>query len=253
MRRIHLIGAAAAALLLAIAVAAAYGNAPSSETTFDTTSKFTPRDAGTKNSPKAEKVTLTQTGASDPAGRSPQTTTDVLIQLPSTLRWYGKKWARSKRCDADKANNAHSDSGCPRGSRIGSGHVKASNSNETTGGKIDEEIDLTAYVLTDGSLGLWLEATKPVSITTMLVGKISRKNTRISVHIPDNVQQPIPGVPTGIETLNFTLTGKTRSKGKTYGAISSIGCKRRKWVTKTTSLYRDGGRKSDNATSRCTK
>jgi hypothetical protein len=252
MRRIHLIGAAAAALLLAIAVAAAYGNAPPAETTFDTTAKFTPRDAGTKQKPKAEKVTLTQTGGSDPPGRSPQTTTDVLIQLPSTLRWYGKKWARSKRCDAEEANNARSDSGCPRGSRIGSGHVSASNSNETTGNKITEEIDLTAYVLTDGSLGLWLDATQPVQITTMLVGKISKKNTKISVHIPNNVQEPVPGVPTGIEELRFTLTGKTTSRGKTYGAISSIGCQRRKWTVKTTAVLR-GGRKTDNASSRCSK
>jgi hypothetical protein len=253
MRRIHLIGAAAAALLLAIAVAAAYANAPTSETTFDTTAKFKPKNAGTKAKPTPEKVTLTQTGGSDPAGRSPQTTTDVIIQLPSTVRWYGKKWAKSKRCDAEKANNAHSDSGCPRGSRIGKGHVKASNSNETTGGKINEEIDLTAYVLTDGSLGLWLEATQPVQITTMLVGKISKKNTKISVHIPNNVQEPVPGVPTGIEVLNFSVTGKTKSKGKTYGALSSIGCKRKKWTVKTTSLYRDGGRKTDSASSRCSK
>jgi hypothetical protein len=258
MRRIHLIGAAAAALLLAVAVAA-YA-VPASETTFDLTTKVTPRDAGTAKKPTPEKVELNMKGDTVPAGGSPATSTDIIIDLPFGLKWYGNKWPRSKRCDQDAASNAKSDSVCPRGSKIGAGDVVATAQPDPAKPKIVEPIELTAYVLKNGSLGLWLEADTPVSVRTMLEGKIQKRGRRINNHIPENVQEPVKGIPTGIETLNFVLNGRTtvnvRTAGaavrRTYGAISSYGCRRKKWTVKVTNIYRDG-RKSDSATGRCRK
>jgi hypothetical protein len=255
MRRIHLIGAAAAVLVLAVAVAA-YA-VPASETTFDFESTAKPRNAGTKANPQAETVELEMTGGTTTGSGSPSTSTDIVIQMPSTLKWFGSKWPRSKRC----ARGADAADDCPRGSKVGTGHVTATAQPDPTRPKIVEEIDLTAYILNNGGLGLLIRGTTPVAFTAMLQGRITRRNTRISVHIPDNVQEPVPGVPTGIEDLRFTLSGKvtvrTRASAaqrrrQTYGAISSVGCKNRRWRTTVINIYRDG-RKTDSDSSPCRK
>jgi hypothetical protein len=260
MKRISLISAAVAVLVLAVAISA-YANLPSSQTTFAVTSTVTPKEAGTSKSPKAVKERLGMSGATTTGAGSPQTSKRIDIQLPKTLKWYGDKLPKSKRCDGGKASDQKSDSVCPKASKIGSGHVDASNSNETTQSRITEAIDLTAYVLKDGSLGLWLHAEKPAVIDTMLTGKISKQHTKISVAIPSNVQQPVAGVPTGIDNLTFTLKGKVKAKakkgkkGKSYGAISSIGCKQKKWTVSVTNFYADGGKitKSDDSPCKAAK
>ena len=262
MRRIHLIGVAVAALMLVAAVAA-YA-VPSSLTTFDFQSKVTPKKAGTKKKPKAEKVTLTMKGGTTTPTGSPQTTTDFVVRFPSTLKWYGGKWAKSKRCDAAAAQVQKSDSDCPKGSKVGSGSVTATNQSDPTKPKFTEDFTLTAYVLKagpspdpdpaqppvkGGSLGLWLEGS-PQPINLMMVARISNKNTKLSIHIPKNAQAP-GGTPLGIENLAFTLNGKTKSKGKSYGVMSSVGCKNKKWKTKVTNRYTDGT-KRDSDTNKCT-
>lgn len=247
MRRIHVIGAAAVALVVLAAAVTAYANAPASQTTFDLQVKASPKKAGTKAKPKAEKFTLEMTGDTEPAGGSPSTSTDVDIRLPSTLKWMGKKWPKGKRCSPQ---NAEDEKDCPKGSMVGSGDVVASNTNETTGNKLSENIELRAYVMRNGGLGLLVEGTAPLAFSALLPGKVTKKNSRIQVHIPDNVQEPLDGVPTGIETLNFTLNGKIKVKGKTYGAVSSVGCKNKKWKTSVTNIYRDGKNK-DSDTVKC--
>ena len=247
MRRIHVIGAAAIALVVLVAAVAAYANNPAATTTFDLQVKASPKKAGTKKKPKAETLTLEMTGDTEPAGGSPSTSTDVVIQLPSTLKWFGNKWPKKKRCTPQSAEE---EKDCPKGSKVGEGDVVASNRNETTGQKLSEEIELRAYVMKNGGLGLLVEGTEPLAFSALLPGKITKKGTKISVSIPQNVQEPLTGVPTGIEKLNFTLNGKVKVKRKTYGAISSVGCKNKKWKTVVTNIYRDG-RKKDSDTVKC--
>jgi hypothetical protein len=270
MRRIHLIGVAVTAVVLAVAVAAAYA-VPPSATTWSISSKVTPKKAGTKKKPKAEVVDLKMNGDTTPPGGSPATSTDIVIQMPKTLKWYGKKWPKSKQCDASAADAAKSNSVCPKGSRVSLkkptskvNHVHATAQPDPAKPKIEEDLDLTAYVLKAdsnhspdpikaGDLGLWLQSTPTavVPISVMLGGNISKDGSKISVHIPQNVQEPVTGVPTGIEELFFTLDGKIKVKGKTYGAVSSVGCKNKKWKTTITSIYRDGSKKSDSDTGKC--
>jgi hypothetical protein len=269
MRRIHLIGVAVTAVLLAVAVAA-YA-VPPSQTTWDITAKATPKKAGTKKKPKALVVNLQMNGDTIPPGGSPATSTDIVIQLPSTQKWFGTKWPKSKQCDASAADAAKSNSVCPKGSRISLkkpsstvNHAHATAQPNPAQPKIEEDLDLTAYVLKAdpnhspkpikaGDLGLWLQSTpgSVVPISVMVTSKISKNSTKISVDIPTNVEEPVQGVPTGIEELFFTLDGKIKVKGKTYGAISSVGCKNKKWKTNITSIYRDGSKKSDSDTGKC--
>ena len=117
------------------------------------------------------------------------TSTALKITLPKGLKWNGKAWASSKRCSVSKANSQKTDKVCPKGSKIGSGHVDAT----ALGTK--EPIDVTAFVTTSGNLGLFLKADVPLSIRVMLEGKV--KGNVINVAIPSQIQEPLPNVPVG--------------------------------------------------------
>ena len=276
MRRIHVVGAAVA-MVAVLAVAVAAYAVPSSETTVDFSSTAKPKNAGTKKKPKATSVAINIDEATTSGQGAPQTTTDVTLKLPSTLKWFGGKWKNSKRCDGARAQNVvKSDSVCPRGSKVGSGTVIATSQEDLSQPKVTENFELTAYVLKGGdnpdpdptqprkvnagSLGLWLEG-DPFPVTLMLVGRVDRKNSRIRIHIPTTAQEPAPGTPFGIERLRFRLTGKTtvrrrvrgRTIRRTYGAVSSVGCKNRTWKTVASFAFRDGGKKSATDRSPCRK
>jgi hypothetical protein len=212
--------------------------------TFDLSSfKASPAKSGTKKNPKPVTLKLAvKAGTKDGVGQA-STSKALKITLPKGLNWNGKAWAKSKRCSASKATVQRSDSVCPTGSKVGSGHTDA----VARGTK--EPIDVTAYVLTNGNLGLWLEADVPLSIRTMLEGKV--KGNVITVNIPALIQEPLPGVPSAIEALNFGLNGKTKVKGKTRGVIESTSCSK-KWTLKFDNIMTDGTL-SDSASVACKK
>jgi hypothetical protein len=214
-------------------------------TTFEL-SQFsaTPAKSGTKKNPKPVTIKLGVKGGTKSGTGQPSTSTAQKITLPKGLNWNGKAWAKSKRCSVSKATQARSDSVCPKGSKVGSGHVDA----VALGTK--EPIDLTAYVTTSGNLGLFLEADVPLSIRVMLEGKV--KGNVINVAIPPQIQQPLPNVPSAIETLSFTLNGKTKVKGKTRGVVESTSCSGKKWTLKYENIVTDG-KLSDTRSVSCKK
>ncbi len=103
---------------------------------------------------------------------------------------------------------------------------------------------------TSGNLGLFLKADVPLSIRVMLEGKV--KNNVINVAIPSQIQEPLPNVPSAIETLSFGLNGTTKVKGKTRGAIESTGCSGGKWTLKFENVVTDG-KLSDSRSVSCKK
>jgi hypothetical protein len=228
MRKVIIGGALAGALTLAMSITAL------AQTTMDTSLRVSPSKAGTSKKPKPVSLRLGIEGGTQSGTGQPDTSTGIRVQLPKGIKWNGKLWPKAKRCSVSRANAQGSMSVCPRGSKIGSGHVTALGG----GGGVVEEIDLDAFVTTGGGLGLFLTATQPLPIATMLEGKVSGRN--INVAIPANIQEPITGVPTGIRSLNFTLNGKTKVKGRTRGALESSGCSARKWTAKITNVLRTG-------------
>ncbi len=204
----------------------------------------TPSKSGTKKKPKAVNLKLGVKGATKSGTGQPSTSTALKITLPKGLNWNGKAWAKSKRCSVSKATQAKSDSVCPKGSKVGSGHVDA----VALGTK--EPIDVTAHVTTSGNLGLFLAADVPLSIRVMLEGKV--KGNVINVAIPPQIQEPLPNVPSAIETLSFGLNGKTKVKGKTRGVIESTSCSGGKWNLKFENIVTDG-KLSDSRSVSCKK
>ena len=184
-------------------------------------------DSGTAKKPKPVTLSLGVLGGTKDGTGQPSTSTNLRITLPRGIKWNGGAWARGKRC----AVSPRSKSECPRGSKIGFGHVDAQ------GGPLSESITVTAYVLKNASLGLWLEGT-PLPLNVMLQGRV--RQGVINVAIPFPVQQPVPNVFSAIRNLNFTLNGRTKVKGKTRGAVESVGCFNRKWTMKFDNIVTDG-------------
>jgi hypothetical protein len=204
-----------------------------SDTTFDLSQfSVSPTKSGTSKKPKPVTLKLGVKGGTKSGTGQPSTSTALKITLPKGLKWNGKAWASKKRCSVSKATQRKSDSVCPKGSKVGSGHVDA----VALGTK--EPIDVTAYVTTSGNLGLFLKADVPLSIRVMLEGKV--KGNVITVAIPPQIQEPLPNVPSAIETLSFGLNGKTKVKGTTRGVVESTACSGGKWNLKFQNVYTDG-------------
>jgi hypothetical protein len=239
LRNLILGGALVGVLSLAMA-----GTALATTTTMDTSLKVSPAKAGTKKKPRSASLSLGIEGSS-PTGL-PGTTTRLKVNLPKGFQWNGKRWPSKARCSAANATQKRSASVCPKGSKVGSGHVTALGG--PTGG-IVEEIDLTAFVTTGGNLGLFLKATTPVPLGVMLEGKV--KGRTIDVAIPKNIQEPVPGVPTGIKTLRFKLSGKAKIGGKSRGIVETTGCSG-SWKAQVTNFLRDGTL-TDSPSAKCTK
>jgi hypothetical protein len=245
LKRRTLGGALAGALLLAVpgSAFAAHENTLMN-LNFSTTAKT--RNAGTKANPNPVNMNIEVNQETRDGTGQPETSTDLNITLPKQFRFRGKQWPRRLRCNPQKANQARSDSACPRRSRIGSGHTTA-----TAGdGSIVEEIDVRAYVTTGGDLGLWLSATSPLPINEMLVGEVSRAR-RIEVGIPTNIQQPLTGVKSAIRQLRFRLNDTARVNGETIGVVETIGCPaNRRWTLAFQNVYQHGST-TDSDTAAC--
>jgi hypothetical protein len=240
--------ASALAAVVALSLAAVALANPASDTSFDVTLNVPnkSKNSGTKKKPRPVVFTLGMKGDTISGSGQPATTTDFLITLPKQWKWNGKLWAKKNRCSVSEASAQRTFDACPKGSRIGSGDVVALANN----GGLIERLTVDAAVTTTGNLGLFIRASVPVPIATMLEGKVSKKGV-IKVHIPENIQEPAPGVPTGIETLSFKLNGTTKAKGKKRGIVESVACKKR-WSIKVKNTYRDGS-KTESASVKCKK
>jgi hypothetical protein len=224
-------------LLLAVpgsALAADYGN-----THMDLTFKTTPKSmkAGTTRSPRPASLSIAIAQSTLSGSGQPGTSKALNITLPKEMKFLGATWPKKLRCNPVKANQAHSDSACPKGSMIGKGHVTA-----TAGdGGITSEMDVRAYVTTTGALGLWLTTQRPLPIHEMLIGKVSRGRT-IKVAIPSHIQQPLVGVKSAIRVLSFSLT---------RGVVSTGVPASKHWTLKFQNVYDNGGSATASATAPC--
>jgi hypothetical protein len=220
----------------AVAFAADHGDTHM-DLSFKTTAKS--RDAGTPSKPRPASLAIQIAQRTLSGTGQPATSKALNITLPKEFKWQGATWPKRLRCDPIKANQAKSNSVCPKGSALGKGHVTA-----TAGdGGIKSEIDVTPYVTKSGALGLWLSTNTPLPIHQMLIGTVS-KSRIVKVAIPSNIQQPLVGVKSAIQNLRFSLTR----------GVVSTGCPAsKKWTLKFQNVYDDGGSATASATAPCRK
>jgi hypothetical protein len=246
VRKKSVLGALVGVLALAVA-AVAIAN-PASDTTLDVTTSVTPKKAGTKSNPKPVVFTLTMEGGTVSGTGQPSTSTAINALVPSTMVMQSKKWPKGKRCDIDEVNQQKTDAVCPKGSKVGTGSSQAKAGN----GSITQNLALTAHVIKNGNIGFFLNGSTPVQTQVMLESKV--KGRQLNTAIPPNVQEPVPGFPTGITLLKVKFNGKTKIKGHATGILESKGCKNKEWEFTITNVYRDGSKKdSDSVACSATK
>ena len=256
MRRRTLVGLLASLLTLAIAVSAwAVGSAANTDVSVNFTPS--PKNAGTTSKPTNTSVNLVLRSKTKNGNGQPATSTSLNILFPRGFKQNSKRWPASRRCDIDKVNAQGDDSVCPTGSKVGNGKSIAKGGADETkpsgsNNGITETIVVTAHVIESGDLGFFLDG-KPVTIRpSMIRGVVSGR--KLNVKIPPTVQEPVPGVATGIELLQFKLNGTTRIKGKRIGVIQTTACPRGgQWKLAFTNVFRGGARKTSRDNAACRK
>ena len=217
MRRLAIIGVALAAMLALAAIAVAQV-AP----VITVTGSGSPTDAGTKKKPKNGTIKV----AAKVNEEANVTADQITFLLPQHAKLSGTGF---KFCPKTKIDN-EGEASCPSGSKVGTGTARALvGPNKTV-------FNFTINIYAGSKNELALRLSGP--ITKTLRGIISSVNTqgygqKITVDIPPEVQQPIPGLYASITDLGATIGPKSatvtkringkRRRVKVY-FVSSIGC-----------------------------
>jgi hypothetical protein len=213
-----LIAAGAATLALGVAgIAYAQNPAPS----ITATAKLSPSKAGTKSKPKASSVTLSV--KNDPASKT--TAAKIAITFPSTLKLSTKGLPQCTKSDDALVNNGTAQ--CKK-SVAGRGSASAIlNPSSAT----PAPLNFTVTPLVGKNEILFYLKQSPGNVTAVLHGKISGK--KLTITIPDFLQQPAPGTFSALNQLQTTM--KLNKGGKAL--ITSTGCKSKKQTLGVTVSY----------------
>jgi len=204
---------------------------------------MSPTKHGTKKKPKVTKlvVKLATTPRSDePAFAA----SDTIVHLGKELVFNGKAL---KTCSAAQVQS--DDTKCPKGSRVGQGKAAG------TALGLTENLTVTAYNGPGGNkLELLVDGQTPLQIHSVIEGILSKDSApygkKLSVHVPDGLQQPAPGAYATLVQFDTTINA-VRGKGKApYVGIAS--CKTKNVAFGVDYKYTDGTTKSTKTTSKCT-
>lgn len=219
MRKTLIAAIAALTALATAAVALAQNPAP----VVDVTAKVAPTKSGTKKKPKSETIDLKIQNSEE----SKSSAGSITITFPSTLKLNTKGL---KTCSADTLDNGGGPAACPAKSKAGTGNAIA-NLNPDAPSKLYFKV--TPYVAGKSKLAFYLQQTDkekgavlddgvqqalPAAITK------SGKGQKITIQIPENLQQPAKGVYSALLEINSTLGLKV---GK-HALLTSTGCKSKK-------------------------
>ena len=232
--------------MLAMAVAAVFGFSTVAQATTlkpNLTIKLTPGGAGTSSKPKGQTLNYRVTLGTDD-GTSPPTTATTTVSFGKGIRFNAGKFPT---CTLSTLNSK-GPSACPKGSKVGTGSASA-----LVGGSPGEAAPSTTEILKvtafNGPGGksylLYLDGDSPATIKQAIEGTLGTGSGdygyTLTVTIPPNLQQPVPGlfaplvdfsVKTG-GTLTKTKTKKVKGKKKKIKTkinyIETIGCTGGQW------------------------
>lgn len=195
--------------------------------------------AGSKKKPRAHSLRIT-TGTRDTTGAQPPTTKRATIYFPRGARFNGA-WFRS--CSSSTIDDAKSTDDCSSAARVGKGKAAGLAPGPIT----QNDLRITAVNGNKGKyVNLFVEGTSPLRIQSNIVARVSRSSGdysyKLDVPIPQNLQEPAPGVPVAITNFDVTVSKKTvKRSGKTRGFIESSSCpSNRRWKFKGVFEYTTG-------------
>jgi hypothetical protein len=203
---------------------------------------MSPTKHGTKKKPKGTKLVVklaTTPNPNDP----PFAASDTIVHLGKELVFNGKAL---KTCSA--AQVQADDTKCPKGSKVGSGKAAG------TALGLTENLTVTAYNGPGGNkLELLVDGSTPLQIHSVIEGILSSDSApygkKLSVHVPDSLQQPAPGAYATLVQFDTTINRILGKKKKPYVGIAS--CKTKKVAFAVDYKYTDGTTKSTSTTGKC--
>ena len=233
--RKYLIVAIAALTAVAFATVAVAQDTPGA--TMDV--NVTPKKAGTKKKPKNSAIRLEIENED-----TQRTMSELTITSPRTVKLSTRGLTR---CDEDTLEN-EGPSGCPKASRVGKGTASAL-LGVNTANPSPLTFDVIAFVTGKRNIGFHLTA-REIPTVVMAPGTLSGR--KLTIEVPTEAQQPVPGVYAGLVSLEATLKAK---KGKRK-LVSTTGCKRKRHPYSTELTFvnngvSEAGTLSAKATSAC--
>jgi hypothetical protein len=172
---------------------------------------LTPDEVGTKDRPQPVKigVDLRMEPLADDAEAAPVQT--VVLTIPDGVAFRPD----DLQACAPETLDAAGPSGCPSGSRIGSGTVSAG------AGTIEVEGRATALYGGDDRVLLWVQIANPVSVGAAIDGTLDEQpdgGYRLTLEIPGELQD-VAGLPVALRRLQVSL-----GRG---GALATTACPER--------------------------
>jgi len=229
LRKILIAALAALTALAAVSIANAQDPEENPGATLQV--GLSPKKAGTKKKPKSETVSLHITNSEESKSSARQ----IQIAFPSTLK-LGTKGLKTCNAGALAANGV---SACPGKSKAGSGNAIA-NLNPDQPSKLFFKV--TTFVTGKNKLAFFLQQTdtengtvNPNGVAQALPASIKKKGKgqTLTINIPENLQQPAPGVFSALLEINSKLGLKNGKKA----LVSSVGCKSKKHKIGVTIAY----------------
>jgi hypothetical protein len=204
------------AVMLTAAVAGTAVAGPNTSQTVDMT--LSPAKAGTKSKPKRHELSFEAT-TTEPDGTQPPTIAKAVVYFPKGLRFNPGKFPKCKY-ESLFFNRPEE---CPAGSKVGSGSATA------VSGDLTATPKLTAYNGEDGkSLSIYVTLQFPYLIAQPFKATLSKGTTaypnKLTLPIPSNLQEPVPGVIAAITKFAMTVGATTRRDGKRIGYIETVKC-----------------------------
>jgi hypothetical protein len=207
------------------------------------TGSVSPTKHGSKKKPKKTKLVV-KLATTPKDGEPPFAAPDVVVHLGNELQFNGKAL---KQCSSSQilADNTK----CPKGSKVGFGKAAG------VALGLTENLKVTAYNGPGGNkLELLVDGASPLQIHSVIEGVLSSDSSpygkKLSVHVPDNLQQPAPGAFATLTQFDTTINAITGKKKKPYVGIQA--CKDKKVSLGVDYTYTDGTTKSTSTTAKCT-
>ncbi len=124
-------------------------------------------------------------------------------------------------CSAAKLDSS-GPSGCPAGAKIGSGTVHA------TAGSISTNAGLTVFNGPGQAVELYTSTDVPISIHQAVEGQLSPASspygTKLTIQVPENIQQPIQGVFASIDQLQISVKASMHRHGHLVSYLTERSC-----------------------------
>lgn len=138
------------------------------------------------------------------------------------------------------------EAGCAKGSKVGSGSATGEALGQV------QNLKVSAFNGPGSTLNLHVTGSTPLAIDSVIVGKLQKASgiygTKLAVTIPDNLQQPLPGVFATLTSFVTTINKQSR-KGKPY--VGLAGCTKKKLNFKGDFVFTDNTKVTAKDTVAC--